>query len=311
MDFLDKLKKVTKNVVTLGAAGRMEKKMKEFEEVKYKYEINYSEMEIYRANVNQVLEKVIKVKMKSIKSLKKIKKISENIKGKEREVFFEEINSDIENKNFENINKTITIADMALNATKGTAIGVSTALGSWALVSVAGTASTGTALSSLSGIAATNATLAWFGGGSLAAGGGGIALGTTVLGGVVAIGTIAFTGIYSHLQANKQIEEIEYEIHRIYNQIEEIQKNIIELKVIKNRAEELIISIEKTRQVFEIELEKVYKLIYPYFWTKLIKKIRKTLLKMNYFSKEDLKNISYIGSVAQEFAIIIDTPVFE
>lgn len=311
MGFLDKLKKVATNVVTLGASGRIEKKMEEFEEVKYKYEINYSEMESYRAKVNQVLEEVIRIKMESIKSLKKIKKISENIKGKEREVFFEEINSDIENKNFENIDKTITLADVAMNATKGTAIGVSTALGSWALVSVAGTASTGTALSSLSGIAATNATLAWFGGGSLAAGGGGMALGTTVLGGVVAIGAIAFTGIYSHLQANKRIEEIEYEIHRIYGQIDEIQKNIIKLKVIKNRAEELIVSIEKARQVFEIELEKVYKLIYPYFWSKLIKKIRKALLKMNYFSKEDLKNISYIGSVAQEFAIMIDTPVFE
>ena len=46
-----------------------------------------------------------------------------------------------------------------------------------------GTASTGTAISSLSGVAATNATLAALGGGSLAAGGGGMALGTAVLGG--------------------------------------------------------------------------------------------------------------------------------
>jgi hypothetical protein len=45
-----------------------------------------------------------------------------------------------------------------------------------------GTASTGTAISTLSGAAATNATLAALGGGSLAAGGGGIALGSTILG---------------------------------------------------------------------------------------------------------------------------------
>ena len=45
-----------------------------------------------------------------------------------------------------------------------------------------GTASTGTAISTLSGAAATNATLAALGGGAVAAGGGGVALGTTVLG---------------------------------------------------------------------------------------------------------------------------------
>ena len=47
-------------------------------------------------------------------------------------------------------------------------------------------ASTGTAIATLSGAAATNATLAFFGGGSLAAGGLGMAGGTAVLGGLVA-----------------------------------------------------------------------------------------------------------------------------
>lgn len=47
-----------------------------------------------------------------------------------------------------------------------------------------GAASTGTLIGSLSGAAAWNATLAWLGGGSLAAGGGGMALGSVVLGGI-------------------------------------------------------------------------------------------------------------------------------
>lgn len=46
-------------------------------------------------------------------------------------------------------------------------------------------ASTGTAISALSGVAATNATLAWFGGGAIAAGGTGMAGGVIVLGGIV------------------------------------------------------------------------------------------------------------------------------
>lgn len=56
--------------------------------------------------------------------------------------------------------------------------------GTFALASLIGTASTGTAISSLSGAAATNATLAWLGGGALAAGGGGMALGSAILGGM-------------------------------------------------------------------------------------------------------------------------------
>lgn len=44
-----------------------------------------------------------------------------------------------------------------------------------------GTASTGTAISTLSGAAATNAALAWLGGGAAAAGGGGMASGTAFL----------------------------------------------------------------------------------------------------------------------------------
>ena len=67
-------------------------------------------------------------------------------------------------------------------AALGTAGGFAASGATTAAVMAVGTASTGTAISSLSGVAATNATLAALGGGSLAAGGGGIALGTTVLG---------------------------------------------------------------------------------------------------------------------------------
>ena len=69
--------------------------------------------------------------------------------------------------------------------TAGAAAGVGVAaMGPTALMAVAttfGTASTGTAISALSGAAATNAAIAWLGGGAIAAGGGGMVLGKTVL----------------------------------------------------------------------------------------------------------------------------------
>lgn len=67
-------------------------------------------------------------------------------------------------------------------AAAGTAGGFAAAGATTSAVMALGTASTGTAIASLSGAAATNATLAALGGGAIAAGGGGIALGTTILG---------------------------------------------------------------------------------------------------------------------------------
>ena len=58
------------------------------------------------------------------------------------------------------------------------ALGPSAAL---AVASTFGTASTGTAISTLSGAAAANAALAWLGGGAMAAGGGGVAAGNVLL----------------------------------------------------------------------------------------------------------------------------------
>ena len=62
--------------------------------------------------------------------------------------------------------------------------GALAAFGAYSAASTFAVASTGTAISSLSGAAATNATLAFFGGGSLASGGLGMAGGTAVLGGL-------------------------------------------------------------------------------------------------------------------------------
>ena len=82
--------------------------------------------------------------------------------------------------------------------------GGAAALGSGALAGMAAygsvgllgaAASTGTQIAALSGAAATNATLAWLGGGSLAAGGFGMAGGTVVLGGIVAAPVLLVGGL--------------------------------------------------------------------------------------------------------------------
>jgi hypothetical protein len=94
-----------------------------------------------------------------------------------------------------------------VNWLKGAGVAALTGVGTYAgipsAVALMGAASTGTAISTLSGAAATNATMAWLGGGSLAAGGGGIALGTAALG-VVTVGpTLLIGGLTLNSQGEK------------------------------------------------------------------------------------------------------------
>ena len=80
-------------------------------------------------------------------------------------------------------------------ASIGAAIG--TPVAAWTLVGAFGTASTGAAIGGLSGAAATGATAAWFGGGSLATGGLGVAAAPFVLSGIgiVAGGGVLLTAV--------------------------------------------------------------------------------------------------------------------
>lgn len=97
------------------------------------------------------------------------------------------------------------LKDAGLGLGAGLGGGAAMAFGAYNGTMLLATAGTGTAISSLSGVAATNATLAWLGGGTLAAGGGGMALGTMVLGGIVAGPALA---IFGHIMGNKGEEAL-------------------------------------------------------------------------------------------------------
>lgn len=125
-----------------------------------------------------------------------------------------------------------TVREIEIEAARvakvGTATGIAgagagvavAALGPSAAMAVAttfGVASTGTAISALSGAAATSAALAWLGGGALAAGGGGIAAGSAfvalagpvgwTIGGAAAVGTGAIMRMRNKKLAEKATQE--------------------------------------------------------------------------------------------------------
>lgn len=100
-----------------------------------------------------------------------------------------------------------------------------------------GTASTGTAISALSGAAATKAALAWLGGGALAAGGGGMAAGNALLalagplgwtvGGLALVGSGTYLHYRNGVLARRAVRErvrVEGEVRSLRTAHEEIER---------------------------------------------------------------------------------------
>jgi hypothetical protein len=99
-----------------------------------------------------------------------------------------------------------------------------------------GTASTGVAISSLSGAAATNAALAWLGGGAVAAGGGGMVAGNTLLalagpvGWAIGGATLVGSGLWLEhenkkigKEANSRAWELETSISKVNSTKQEVE----------------------------------------------------------------------------------------
>lgn len=125
-------------------------------------------------------------------------------------------------------------------AAAGTAGGFAAAGMTTSAVMALGTASTGTAISTLSGVAATNATLAALGGGAIASGGGGMALGSAVLGGAtlgvgLLIGGVIFNVTGSKLsdkadEAYRQAQRTENEVNKIVGYLNELSLAAVTFK---------------------------------------------------------------------------------
>ncbi len=99
------------------------------------------------------------------------------------------------------------ILESGLGMGSGSLAGALTAFGAYNGTMMFAAASTGTAISTLSGAAATNATLAWLGGGSLASGGMGVAGGTMALGALAAGPAVLVAGWYMGSKAEKALDD--------------------------------------------------------------------------------------------------------
>lgn len=156
--------------------------------------------------------------------------------------------SDLTNENAPELTRSFDVdvrtvdfstVDALKSLAAGSAAGAAAGLTAFAAVGSLATASTGTAIGSLSGAAATNATLAWLGGGTLASGGAGVAGGMVVLGGIVALPVLAIGGLVVHHQGRRAIAEAKQDAASADVVIQEIETARTMARGIRLRAERL------------------------------------------------------------------------
>jgi hypothetical protein len=145
------------------------------------------------------------------------------------------------------VNNSIEISS---GLASGATAGALTGMGAYGAVGMLASASTGTAIGTLSGAAATNATLAWLGGGSLASGGLGIAGGTAVLGGLVAGPLIAVGGMFLDSKAEENLSDAREKEAEVNIAIEEMRTVQTSLNAIISRVDELEDILIETRHKF-------------------------------------------------------------
>lgn len=136
--------------------------------------------------------------------------------------------------------------------------------GALSLATSVGVASTGTLISGLSGAAATNATLAWLGGGSLAAGGGGMALGSLVLGGITLGPALAVGGCVFAAQAEKSLtkaQQFEAEVSVAIEKIEAVKAFLIQVNRRLNELQELVkrLNAKASQELIQLESKPFHK----------------------------------------------------
>lgn len=100
---------------------------------------------------------------------------------------------------------SLSAAEVVQGGLASLSAGALAGVASYGAVSMLGTASTGTAISTLSGAAAHNATLAWLGGGAISAGGAGVGGGILALGGIFIVPALLVADSILYAKADEKL----------------------------------------------------------------------------------------------------------
>lgn len=195
-----------------------------------------------------------------------------------------------------------------------------TSLGAGALAGVASyggammfaSASTGTAIASLSGVAATNATLAWFGGGSLAAGGLGMAGGILVLGGLVVGPILAIGGLLMAAKAKTNLAEAKAKHKEAEAAVEELSNAISMLRgiqLIVDQYYRFAEGLDKAMVYSLGELEKIVEIRAKEGKSK--SPVKQLQVDYNELYDEEKRILHFITILVQLTKVVLEKPLLE
>lgn len=210
-------------------------------------------------------------------------------------------------------NVSTNLKDIATTAGAG-ALGSAIAVGgAWGLASLIGTASTGTAIGTLSGAAATNATLAWLGGGAISAGGAGMAGGMVVLGGV-ALAPIAVFAMFMGTQKGKQrLNAAKDYSDQVDVLVEKVKTLIAELYQVQRGVNLVGRTLIALDELFQIKLEEMESIVTRLDGRPILQKIIidpiKKVFSIDLFSEEEKEIICETANCASLMRGIIDKPL--
>ena len=237
-----------------------------------------------------VLNESITAFINDFKKIKNIPNSNSNIDDKEEMV--------LDNQELEELKDVAMLASSLLQGAAGGAVGGAiVAFGAYNAAMALATASTGTAIAGLSGAAATNATLAFFGGGSLAAGGFGVVGGTAVLGGLVAGPALVILGVVASSKANANLEDARSNLAKAKAFEAEIKAAVVESTAIRRTASMLtrvLISLDIMFKPLVLELHNI---------------ISNSGVDYAQFSLEERESIRKAASLARAIKSVLDVSV--
>lgn len=259
----------TAGVVGAGAAIHGASKMKEandtMQSAKARHENNERRFKNESTATNERMDKLGKLELHILQSFEKFSDLFEQIKNRPHFATYRRNDLDLPKYNREDLKKVSVGAGVILGGLGGAAVGTAGAVAAsgatTAAVTAVGVASTGTAISGLSGAAATNAILAFLGGGSLAAGGGGMALGTAVLGGATLGVGLLVGGIIFAFSGDQMCDKADEAYSQMLRAEEKINKICDYLIDLRQTSDEYLRTLVEVKNIYKKHLSTLEHLV--------------------------------------------------
>lgn len=243
-----------------------------------KHEKNIERFEEHNKMTTQKMDSLGKKELEILKSFERFSQAIEKIQNKPEFKAYKKESVEIPKYDAEELKKVSVGAGVLLGglggAAVGTAGGFAAAGATTAAVMALGTASTGTAIATLSGVAATNATLAALGGGAIAAGGGGMALGSAVLGAATLGVGLLVGGVIFNITGGSLSDKADEAWSQMRKAEKEIDKICVYLDELRDVAYKYILSLEKVERSYKYNLNR-------------LENILRVKTDWNYFSDEE------------------------